>query len=113
MLCNLAQSDTQGRIASVLPLILAHTKDEKFITSRQCIQACWKVAAYQPSLKDLVVAHLTARFRECENEKHANLLRLDIIHSLRKINRAGDLAGLINGLIDSETNEKYRASYLK
>jgi hypothetical protein len=100
-------------MASVVPLILSHTKDEKFITSRQCIQACWKVAAYLPALKDTVVSHLAARFRECENEKHANLLRLDIIHSLRKINRGGNLSGLIDELIASETNEKYRAAYLK
>jgi len=113
LLCNLAQSDSKGRMASILPSILEHTKDEKFITSRQCIQVCWKIAIYQPILKDQVVSHLAARFRECANENHANLLRLDLIHALKKINNDRELDGLLDELISLETNEKYRLSYRK
>jgi hypothetical protein len=113
LLCNLVKSDSQCRIRHILPEILSHTKDEKFITSRQCIQTVWKIAIYQPVLRDEVVQHLAKRFTECANEKHANLLRLDMIQSLRKIDREGDLKDLIESLITSETDEKYRVSYRK
>ncbi len=113
LLCNLAKSDSQCRIGQVLPEILSHTKDEKFITSRQCIQSVWKIAVYQPMVRDEVVHHLTNRFNECANEKHANLLRLDMIQSLRKIDKGGNLKELIDSLIASEPEEKHRASYRK
>jgi len=60
-----------------------------------------------------VVSHLAARFRECANENHANLLRLDLIHALKKINNDRELDGLLDELISLETNEKYRLSYRK
>lgn len=113
LLCNLAKSDPRNRLAELLPAILAHTKDEKFITSRMCLQFCWKIAANQPHLQTAVVDHLEKRFFECETEPHANLLRLDIIQSLRKINRNGTLDTLIEKLISSETNPKYQAGYRK
>jgi len=113
LLCNLVKSDPQCRTRQILPEILSHTKDEKFITSRQCIQTVWKIAVYQPALRDEVVHHLSKRFKESANEKHANLLRLDMIQSLRKIDRGGDLLNLIESLTTSETEEKYRALYRK
>lgn len=42
VLCNLAKSDHENRLGAVLDKLLAHTKDEKFITSRQCLQNIWK-----------------------------------------------------------------------
>src|SRR5271157_6051510 len=44
LLCNLAKSDTEDRINLALDRLLVHTKDEKFITSRQCIQNIWTAA---------------------------------------------------------------------
>ncbi len=113
LLCNLAKSDPQGRMDKVLPAILAHTSDEKFITSRQCIQNVWKIAAAQPKQYQRVVSHLTDQFVECAQEKHANLLRLDILQSLRHLNKNGSLDSLIADLIMKEKNEKYRVSYSK
>ena len=83
VLCNLAKNDTHHRLKNSLDLLLAHTKDEKFITSRQCIQSIWKVAATSRQARDKVLEHLKKRFRECENEKPYNFLRADIMQSLR------------------------------
>lgn len=38
LLCNLAKSDVENHLADSLDRLFVHTKDEKFITSRQCIQ---------------------------------------------------------------------------
>lgn len=85
VLCNLAKSDAGGRLTGLLPLLLARTEDEKFITARQCLQNIWKVAAADASLREAVVERLEARFIGCAAEPHANLLRRDIIGSLQAL----------------------------
>jgi hypothetical protein len=85
VLCNLAKSDTEDRLQASLDLILAHTKDEKFITSRQCIQNIWKVGIAGKANREKVLAHLEKRFGECADEKHSNLIRRDIIQSMKYI----------------------------
>jgi hypothetical protein len=85
VLCNLAKSDFENRLRKCLDRLLALTRDEKFITSRQCIQSLWKVAIASKSLRKIVVGHLVARFADCGDEKHYNLIRLDIITSLRAV----------------------------
>jgi hypothetical protein len=44
VLCNLAKSDKDNRPGGMLDRLLLHTKDEKFITSRQSLQSIWKIA---------------------------------------------------------------------
>ena len=83
VLCNLAKSDMFGRLRETLPLLFERTRDERFITSRQCLQNIWKVAAADETLCDGVVEHLEDRFIDCAAEPHANLLRRDIVASLR------------------------------
>jgi hypothetical protein len=85
VLCGLAKSAPEARVRETLPLILRHTRDEKFITSRQCLQSVWKLAAAHDSLAGSVLDHLETRFRECVDEPHANLLRRDVIASIRAI----------------------------
>ena len=58
LLCNLAKSDTQNRISACLNRILKYTRDDKFITSRQCIQNVWKIAAACEGTKEIIVDHL-------------------------------------------------------
>lgn len=114
LLCNLSQSDSEKRIAAVLPEILAHTKDEKFITSRQVLQAVWKIAWFQPDLCQKVVDHLKARFAECTEEKHANLLRQDILQSLitlAELRHDDALHVLVKQLIESDGDEKNQKAY--
>ncbi|HVP20422.1 MAG TPA: hypothetical protein VMS73_01025 [Anaerolineaceae bacterium] len=111
VICNLAKSDTQDRLSGCLDLLLAHTRDEKFITSRQCIQNIWKVAAMSRQAQDKVLAHLEKRFRECTNEKHYNLIRVDVIQSitcLYEVTKETTLLTRAQMLIKEEKEEKYR-----
>ena len=114
LLCNLAKSDTEDRLRFALDRLLAHTNDEKFITSRQCIQNTWKVAAANKSNRDKVLKHLEKRFVECADEKHHNLLRQDIIQSmvlLSKHEKDGKLLSRVQALIAKEPETKYRKKY--
>ncbi len=97
----------------ILPAILSHPNDEKFITSRQCIQNVWRIAQDQPALRHMVISHLVDRFAECGFEKHANLLRLDVIQSLQKLNQGSSLDQTIADLIASEPDKKYRVTYTR
>jgi hypothetical protein len=114
VLCNLAKSDTQHRLGSSLDLLLAHTKDDKFVTSRKCLQNAWKVAAASPQNRDKVIDHLEQRFRECASETHFNLLRQDILQSIRFLYDQEKDEGLLikaRELIQAENEEKYRKEY--
>jgi hypothetical protein len=114
MLCNLAKSDIENRLATSLDHLLAHTKDEKFITSRQCIQNTWKIAAANKSNREKVVKHLEKRFVECVEQKHFNLLRRDIIQSMMSLHKAVKDDGLLTrakALVAKEQDPKYRKQY--
>jgi hypothetical protein len=114
LLCNLAKSDVEDRLGVSLDRLLAHTRDEKFITSRQCIQNIWKVAATNKSNRERVLEHLEKRFMECTNEKHYNLLRQDVVQAMMSLHgEAGDdqLLTNVQALIAEEENAKYRKQY--
>ncbi len=115
VLCNLAKSDREGRLPGDLDRILAHTHDEKFVTSRQCLQELWKLAATGEPVRARVLEHLEARFRECQSERHYNLLRLDVLGSLMALYHAeGDekLLQSARAMVALEPEEKYRKKYL-
>jgi hypothetical protein len=119
VLCNLAKSDSSNRMRGVLGRLLRLTEDEKFITSRQTIQNVWKVAATGTSHQKKVVDHLAGLFERCGRQKHGNLLRQDIIQSLRKLfdERGGvSVRETALRLIGTEADAKYRkklAAYWK
>jgi hypothetical protein len=114
LLCNLAKSDTEDCLRSALDRLLAHTRDEKFITSRQCIQNIWKVGATNRSNREKVLKHLEKRFVDCFEERHYNLFRQDIIQSMFALHKQeGDdqLLERARALIQKEQNTKYRKQY--
>jgi hypothetical protein len=114
LLCNLAKSDVEDRLGVSLDCLLAHTRDEKFITSRQCIQNIWKAAATNKLNRGKVLKHLEKRFDECTNEKHYNLIRQDIVQSILSLHSKEGDDGLINMtqmLIAKEKETKYRKQY--
>jgi len=114
VLCNLAKSDIENRLTNSLGRLLVHTKDEKFITSRQCIQNIWKVAAANKSNRDKVLKHLEKRFVECIDEKHYNLLQQDIIQSMLSLHKAvkdDALLARAQALIAKEQEPKYRKQH--
>lgn len=114
LLCSLAKSDTEDRLGDLLPYLLEHTRDEKFITSRQTLQYIWKVALTNPLNRTRIVEHLVERYKGCVQEKHYNLLRRDIIQSLWMIHSHEPQAvsvELIQNLIGEDQEKKYRKSY--
>jgi hypothetical protein len=114
LLCNLAKSDREDRLKGSLDTLLVHTKDEKFITSRQCIQNIWKAAATTRTNREKVLKHLEKRFMECEQEKHYNLLRQDMIQSFVMLNQNTEdhkLLARAQALVEKEQNAKYRKQY--
>jgi hypothetical protein len=114
LLCNLAKSDIENRLVVSLDYLLAHTKDEKFITSRQCIQNIWKAAATNQLNRVKILKHLEKRFVECTNENHYNLIRQDIIQSILSLHSKEGDGGLITmaqTLITQEKEPKYRKQY--
>jgi hypothetical protein len=114
VLCNLAKSDIEHRLDGSINLLLAHTRDDSFITSRQCILNIWKAAAASQQTRQIVLDHLEKRYRECTQEKHYNLIRQDIIQSIRLIyEEVKDDTLLIKAqkLVGEEKEEKYRKKY--
>ncbi len=114
LLCNLAKSDVENHLEVSLDRLLAHTRDEKFITSRQCIQNIWKVAATNKSTREKVLKHLEKRFLECPGEKHYNLIRQDILQSMMCLYRKEEDNKLFAGmqtLVGKEEETKYRKQY--
>jgi hypothetical protein len=114
LLCNLAKSDTEDRLRLFLDRLLARTRDDKFITSRQCIQNIWKAAATNRPNREKVLKHLEKRFAECAGERHHNLLRQDVIQSmllLHKEEKGDALLKRVQALIAEEQDMKYRKSY--
>lgn len=114
LLCNLAKSDSENRMEGMLQSILAHTRDNKFVTSRKCLQYVWKLAVVNTPARKIVVAHLEKQYESCIEGKHYNLIRQDIIYSLRQIvdhDGDGGLLTLANELVKKEKEEKYRKRY--
>lgn len=114
MLCNLAKSDVENRLASSLDRLLVHTKDDKFITSRQCLQNIWKIAATNKTNREKVLKHLEKRFVDCVDEKHYNLLRRDTIQSMAALYQAekdNALLTRVQALVAKEQKPKYRKQY--
>jgi hypothetical protein len=114
LLCNLTKSDEKNCLEADIDRLLAHTRDEKFITSRQCIQNIWKAAAAHPALAPKIIAHLERTFHECARGPHPNLIRQDILQSLALLaasNGDESLLARAKALIEAEPDEKYRKKY--
>jgi hypothetical protein len=113
-LCNLAKSDSENRLAKEIDNLLRLTNDEKFVTSRQCMQSIWKVAVGEKSIRKKVTDHLSKQYVECVNGKHHSLIRQDIIQSLRNLfDSVHDETIRVKamGLIKMETEAKNRKKY--
>lgn len=114
VLCSLAKSDHDKRMADLLPRLLAHTRDEKFVTSRKCLQNIWQVAVADAPMRKVIIAHLEKQFADCPAGKHYNLIRQDILFSMRRMaDHAGDDALLERAkkLVEMEQEEKYLKKY--
>lgn len=114
VLCNLAKSDSKNRMLKDFDLLLAVTRDERFVTARHCMQALWKVGAVGKKQHKLLMDGLESRYRECISEKNCTLIRYDIIQSLRNLYDAVEdeqVRAEAQALIGVEDDLKYRKKY--
>jgi len=114
VLCNLAKSDPQKRLAKDFPALLNVTRDERFVTARHTMQSLWKVGAAGDEQLTWYLQGLTTRFQECIKEKNCTLIRYDISQSLRNTYgavKSEKIRETALRLIDSETDTKYRQKY--
>ena len=94
--------------------LLAGTKDPQFVTARHTLQALWHVGLVGKKQQAKVVTGLSARFRECAEEKNGTLIRYDIVQGLRRIHDATKDEGIRKralALIATEEDPKYRRKY--
>jgi hypothetical protein len=114
LLCNLAKSDPEGRVLGDMPALFELTKDKRFVTARHCLQALWKIGLAGKEQKEQLLLCLTARFRDCVEEKNWTLIRYDIIQGLRNLyDQEPDpsVKQLALDLIETEEDLKYRKKY--
>jgi hypothetical protein len=114
VLCNLAKSDPQNRMARDFEALLDVTKDERFVTARHCLQNIWKVGLAGAAQRQMLLDGLARRYQECITEKNGTLIRYDIIEDLRKLyDQTGDETIREKALawIETEVDPKYRKKY--
>jgi hypothetical protein len=114
LLCNLAGSDPEERMLKDFDVLLAVTRDERFVTARHCLLSLWKVGAAGKKQQKAVVDGLARRFEDCRAEKNGTLIRFDIIQGLRKLYDAvkdESIRTSALGLIETEVDLKYRKKY--
>lgn len=117
LLANLAKSDYENRLEKIIDEYLEFFEDEKFVTSRLCIQNVWRIAVADKRLKGKIIGKLEESYFENAFLKiHPNLIRLDIISSLMKIyntTKEQKTFDLIQTLINEETDLKSKKAMEK
>lgn len=114
VLSNLAKSDPQQRMLKDFAVLLAVTKDERFVTARHCLQSLWKVGVAGQSQQQIYMAGLSGRYHECIAEKNCTLIRYDIIQSMRNVYdvvKDESIRERAQALIETEADLKYRKKY--
>ena len=114
LLCELAKSDPENRMLKDFDLLLAVTRDEKFVTARHSLQALWKIGRAGKKQLKLTLDGYALRFNECGAEKNCTLIRYDIGAALKKLFDAvkdDKVKELALALIETEADLKYRKKY--
>lgn len=117
LLANLAKSDNENRLGAILDKYFELFDDEKFITSRQCLQNIWKVAICDKSNYLRIIKELEKTYFENIHLKtHGNLIKEDVVFSLCQIAKhVQDKTALTkaNELIENEIDPKLIKSLKK
>jgi len=88
LLANLSKSDTDNRIGGIITKITGFFEDEKFITSRQCIQFVWKIALNNKANCNFIINELSKTyFENIHLKQHENIIKQDVIFSLCQISK--------------------------
>ena len=117
LLANLAKSDYENRIEKILDEYLEYFEDEKFVTSRLCIQNVWRIAVANKRTRKKIIDKLECSYHENLHFKsHPNLIKQDIISSLIQIynlTKDKNVELLIKSLIEEEGDEKLKKALIK
>lgn len=116
LLCHLAISDPENRLANDFEALLNVTRDPRFVTARHCLQAIWRVGLAGSMQQAMLVDGLKRRYDECTAEKNCTLIRYDIIQGIRNLYDATQdetLRETAVSLINTEEDLKYRKKYAK
>lgn len=109
LLANLSKSDTDNRMGGIITKITEFFEDEKFITSRQCIQLVWKIALNNKANCKFIINELsTTYFENIHLKEHGNLIKQDVIFSLCQIAKFAEKSAYDKAveLIENEVDEK-------
>ncbi|HEX3006024.1 MAG TPA: hypothetical protein VHO90_00255 [Bacteroidales bacterium] len=110
LLANLTLSDSENKFEDMLDDYLTFFNDEKFITSRQCLQNVWRIAVNQQVHKGRIVHALKESYtNNAHLSRSENLIKQDIIYSLNQISdfyKDEVLEAEIEELIAAETDKK-------
>jgi hypothetical protein len=116
VLCNLAKSDPDDRMAHTLAALMRVTHDDRFVTARHCLQSLWKVGTVGYRQRERLLSALRDRFAAAATEKNGTLVRYDITVVLRRVYDAvgdEDVKAASEAWIDQEPDPKYRKKYEK
>ncbi len=117
LIANLSKSDSENYSYLVLENFFNLFNDEKFITSRQCIQCVWKLALNNEENKKRIIEELkNTYFNNIHLSTHSNLIKQDVISSLHNIYKETndmDLLVIVNQIIKCENDEKLKKSLKK
>lgn len=117
LLANLSKSDPEDKFVELIEDYLSFFDDEKFITSRLCIQHVWRIAVNKEHLKSSVLSALINAFhKNIHLARNENLIRQDVISSLVKLStyyHEPDFGKKIDELIASVTDRKVAKNLAK
>ncbi len=86
LIASLAKSDSECRLAAVIPRFVKQMDDEKFITARITLQHAGRFGAARAAFAAPVAAGLLGALRHNRHlSTHGNLIRLDVVNSLREV----------------------------
>ena len=113
-LSHLAISDPEKRMLNDFSSLWKVTKDPKFVTARHSLQSIWRVGLAGDEQQELLINHLTDRFRNCAEEKNYTLVRYDIILGLKNLydeTKNLEIKQESLDLIATEEDSKYKKKY--
>ena len=113
LLCNLAASDPEKRMARDIDKVMDVTHDDKFVTARHTILALWKIGL-NPTLRPLLLDRVSRRYDIAAAEKNTTLVRYDLLIGLKRLyddTRDEAVRALALELIPREPDAKYVKKY--
>lgn len=116
LLCNLAKSDPDDRMARTLDDLMRVTHDPRFVTARHCLQSLWKVGTVGYRSRERLLSALRTRFAEAATEKNGTLVRYDVTVVLRRVYDVvgdEDVKAASEAWIEQEPDPTYREKYAK